>query len=228
MSSQSNGLSASPPSNEFSSYMSQNNIGRNDFNFDFPKFGTTSVKQPAVTAPIPKLNMGRTLSSGTQSDAPSSLNRYNSSNTSPRTSISSAQNSRTIQTSVTPPSESMPVDGMFSPEFLSLLDNSDGGFSMEGFYKTNSPTSLTTDNNMHREAKNKFDQKTTQSTTGSASSSASPPDSNAQDQATSSCATSPEPFKGYDSNKLDFLPAGIASLSSGKWKRRIASYLNLH
>jgi len=92
---------------------------------------------------------------------------------------------------------------MFSPEFLSLLENSDGGFDLDTAYQTLSPTTLTTDNNFTMIDKSTAltqhgKQKTQSVTDSTTSNSASTPESIPFNQPTSSCGTSPEPFNAYN------------------------------
>jgi len=204
MAGQAGGLSASPPSKDFSSYMSQKSGGGTDFNFDFPKFGTfpPSTQFTAPPSSTNKATAPQRSSSSEQSSGTASLSRYNSDNTSPRTSISSGQNSNgQTRMGTASPRKSIPVDGMFSPEFFNLLENSDG-FGMDGAYQTLSPNILTTGSTSMNAGNGvtttQHGQQKTQSLTGSTTSnSASPPDSIPYNQSTSSCGTSPEPFKAF-------------------------------
>lgn len=212
MSAQPIGVSASPPSNDFSNFMSTNNAGSTDFNFDFTKFGVPSATATSSTSSNTRagaFSAKRATSSGTQSSAQSSTNRHNSRSSSPRTSISSARTStgQTRKGTASPPKSetSAPTDGMFSPEFLHLIDNSDNAFGAGGSYNYDmiSPVNVNADTSMSTKASNNT--KTTSVSTSSES--ASPYDSNTNCQSTSSCGTSPEPFKAYDNVNDKFAPS---------------------
>lgn len=111
----------------------------------------------------------------------------------------------------------IPTNGMFDPEFLSLFESGDDAFGLDGFYKTLSPTNLMTNNKVTANSggnTNRSIKSNSRSTADSRSShSASPPESSSNNRETSSCATSPESFKGYDTANGKFLPSPSLSLS---------------